>query len=133
MLLAIEQLALDLRHTIKRLKRSPLFSAAAILLMVIGIGASTLIFTVADALLFRPLPVKHPENLVELFVRYPNIRPQSLFSYAFYEEVRRHSTAVSDVIGQLDINAPLEANATSERAYVEMVTDDFLSALGLQT
>jgi len=101
--------------------------------MTIGIGASTLIFTVADALLLRPLPVSHPETLVELFERYPNIRLQSYFDYPVYDAINQHSSTISAVIGQLDITVPLERDANSERAYVEMVTDNFLSALGVRT
>lgn len=89
----MERFVQDLRYSFRRFRRSPGFVVVAVLLMTIGIGASALIFTVADALLFRPLPVRDPQNLVELFERYPNIRPQSHLPYALYEEIRRQSSA----------------------------------------
>src|SRR5437868_6667011 len=56
----------DMRFGLRLLARSPVFAATAVLLVAIGISANTLIFSVVDAVLLRPLPVAHPENLVRL-------------------------------------------------------------------
>ncbi len=57
----------DVRYGLRQLRRSPGFFALATLLIGIGIAATTQIFTLVDTLLLRPLPVRNPENLVQLF------------------------------------------------------------------
>jgi hypothetical protein len=56
----------DVRHAFRLLGRSPVFAIVAVLTLAIGIGANTAIFSVADALLFRPLPFRDPARLVML-------------------------------------------------------------------
>jgi hypothetical protein len=60
----IETLWQDPRYAYRILRRSPIFSAAAVLSLALGIGANTAIFSVMDALMLRTLPVRNPEELV---------------------------------------------------------------------
>ena len=62
----------DLSFGIRLLAKSPVFTATAALLLAVGISANTLIFSVVNALLLRPLPVSHPENLVRIVEVHPN-------------------------------------------------------------
>src|SRR4051812_37615322 len=62
----IETLAADLHYAARMLRKSPAFTAAAVLSLALGIGANTAIFTFINALLLRPLPVRDPAALVEL-------------------------------------------------------------------
>jgi predicted permease len=57
----------DLRHALRALWRSPAFTAVAVLSLALGIGANTVIFSVVDAALFRPLPYAHADRLVHVF------------------------------------------------------------------
>jgi len=61
----IETLWQDLRHALRSLRRTPGFSAAAIVTLALGIGANTIIFGVVDAV-FRPLPYRNPDQLVDI-------------------------------------------------------------------
>jgi len=63
---AVETLANDTRQAIRSLRRSPFFTIVALLTLTIGIGASTAVFTVVDAVLLKPLPYPHPDELVAL-------------------------------------------------------------------
>ena len=61
-----EAAARDLRHAVRSLRRSPSFTLCAVLTLALGIGANTAMFTLADAVLFRPLPVPAPQRLLRI-------------------------------------------------------------------
>ena len=76
----METLLADLRQALRGLRRSPGFAAAAIGIMALGLAATTAVFSVADTVLFRPLPYEHPQQLVainevipQLSQRYPSL------------------------------------------------------------
>ncbi|MBV8867289.1 MAG: permease, partial [Acidobacteriaceae bacterium] len=62
----IEDLTRDTRHAVRHLRKSPGFTAAAVLSLAIGIGANTAIFTIINAVLLKSLPVRDPGSLVVL-------------------------------------------------------------------
>src|SRR5689334_9959454 len=63
----LESLVTDIRYALRWLRRSPGFTVVAIASLAIGIGFNTALFTIVDALLFKPLPVSHPESLVDVY------------------------------------------------------------------
>lgn len=58
----------DVRFALRTLRRSPVFTAAAALTIAVGIGASTALFSVANAVLLRPLPYHEPDRLVVMYM-----------------------------------------------------------------
>jgi putative ABC transport system permease protein len=56
----------DLKYAMRTLARSPGFTDAAVLVMALGIGANTALFTVVRAVLFKPLPFREPDRLIQL-------------------------------------------------------------------
>jgi predicted permease len=60
----IEDLAADLRHALRALRRQPGFALVAIATLALGIGVNTAMFSIVNGLLLRPLPVRAPEELV---------------------------------------------------------------------
>jgi putative ABC transport system permease protein len=63
----------DLRFAIRQVGKRPGFSAVVVLTMALGIGANAAIFSVLDAVLLRPLPYRHPEQLVKVWSRFTGI------------------------------------------------------------
>ena len=62
-----ETLLKDVRYALRWMRRSPGFSAVAILSLGLGVGVNTAMFSLVDSLLFRPLPVTSPDTLVDIF------------------------------------------------------------------
>ena len=79
----------DVRFALRSLAKNPWFTLAAVLSLAIGIGANTSIFSVANALLFRPLPYDSPDRLVILWNRSPGLGiTQDWFSTAQYFDIK---------------------------------------------
>jgi len=72
MIPAIESLRGDLTYAVRMLRRNPGFAATAVITLALGIGANTAIFSVCNAVLFKPLPYAEPERIVMLSERLPD-------------------------------------------------------------
>jgi len=71
----LDDLARDLRYGVRQLRRSPAFAAAALLCLALGIGSTTAVYSLVDAILLRPLPFKDSDRLVRLTERVPSKFP----------------------------------------------------------
>ncbi len=121
----------DFRYAIRQLRRAPGFFATAAVLIAIGIAATTQIFTLVDAVLLRPLPVRDPQNLVQLFVIHPKRPADPDFGYRFYEQLSRDSSTLFKIVGQIDTTRTLERGEHGDRIHAAEVTDNFFGDLGV--
>lgn len=93
----LEVLLQDVRYGVRLLRKSPLFTTTAVMSLAIGIGANTTIFSVASALLFRPLPgLADPARLVDIG-RTQGGRGFDTTSYPNYRELRSRITTLEGV------------------------------------
>ena len=70
----------DLRYAVRTLRRSPVFTAAAVLTMTLTIGANTAIFSVVNAVLVRPLPFASPDRLMQVAEKNDKLNIESFSS-----------------------------------------------------
>lgn len=121
----------DLRFAARMLAKSPGFTLVAVALLAIGVGANALIFSAFDAVLWRPLPVRHPEELVRMVQRIPRIGTASTFHYSFYQALREHSTTLSAVFGEAPIDVAMSQPTPAEQVRIHMATPEFFEVLGV--
>src|SRR5690242_21664547 len=121
----------DVRFGLRLLRHSPVFAIAVVLLLGIGIGVNTLIFSMADALLLRPLPVRQADRLVRLVEVHPTGFVTWEVPYVVYEQLARESSSFSDVLCQGDLDVAFEQGASTERIRINAVSPNFFSALGI--
>ncbi|MGB6788877.1 MAG: ABC transporter permease, partial [Candidatus Acidiferrales bacterium] len=129
-MLFIETLLQDIRFALRMLRKSPGFTAVAILTLALGIGANTAIFSLLDALILRDLPVPHPEQLVRFGAHTPGDDYASV-SLPMFQEIMRDQNVFSGAFA-LE-GGPLmnvEANGELTRATVDPVTGSYHSVLG---
>ncbi|MPY89908.1 MAG: FtsX-like permease family protein [Luteitalea sp.] len=95
----LDDLARDVRHGLRTLRRSPVFTAVALLTLALGIGANTAIFSIVHGVILRPLDYPQPEQLMYLTTRYPGSGIAEEFwvaapEYMEFREINRSFSAV---------------------------------------
>jgi putative ABC transport system permease protein len=123
----------DLRYAIRTLARTPGFAAAAVLSLALGIGANSAIFSVASALLLRPLPYRDAGRLVILWNRSPGLGiAEDWFSTAQYFDIRNGQQSFDEVAIVIGANANLTGDGEPERIGTIRVSSNLLPMLGVR-
>jgi hypothetical protein len=119
-----------MRYGIRMLRKSPGFTAIALITLAVGIGANTIMFSVVNVLLLRPPLVKKPDQLVVCAAR--NVRGTA-FPYSAYLDMRQGNPAFSKLMAcDPDLNIlTLVRGETTRRAYGMFVSANYFSALGV--
>src|SRR3954447_26509564 len=112
----LDFLSADLRDALRGFVRHPGFVIAAIVSLALGIGANTAIFSVASALLLRPLPYADADRLVILWNRSPGIGiSEDWFSTAQYFDIRNSGSGFEQVAIVYGANENLTGDGEPER------------------
>jgi predicted permease len=137
--LLVETTMQDVRYAWRTLRRNPAFAAAAILSLTLGIGANTAIFTLIEAVMLRPLPVRSPDALVS--VGDPS-RPTALWeggpmtdvlSYPMYQRLRDHNRVFSGLLaaGRAGRVRLSDGRRDAEDARARFVSANYFEVLGV--
>jgi putative ABC transport system permease protein len=122
----------DVRYGFRLLQRSPLFTLTAALSLAIGIGANTTIFSVASAILLRPLPgLAEPARLIDIG-RTQNGEGFDTLTYPNYKDIRERVTTVADVYAYRVEPQPISLGdgQEAERIYGSPISGNYFKALG---
>jgi predicted permease len=124
----------DLRFAFRTLRRSPAFAAIAILTLALGIGATTAIFSVVHAVLIRPLPYDHPEQLA---IVWGELRARQVYDWTFapgdLKDLADQTPAFSGVTGLQAFNVPLTIeNAPPRQLRAIGATPNVFTVLGVR-
>jgi predicted permease len=128
----VETLLKDVRYALRGLARSPGFFAVAILSLALGVGVNTAMFSLVDALLFRPLPVTDPSTLVDVFSTGGDGDEYATSSYPDFSDLKAQNTVFSDMTGYSPMMAPLALGDRSRVALGQIVTGNHFVMLGVQ-
>ncbi len=137
-LMQVDILVQDLKHTVRKLRRDPGFTAAAVLILALGIGANIAVFSVVNTLMLRPLPFPRAQELV--WIAPPPAKcglSCATYSTDAYDEFRRGSRSYQDVTGYFAFSGPGNlklriGNGAPLPATSIDVIENFFNVLGVQ-
>jgi predicted permease len=118
----LEDFGRDIRYALRTLRRSPGFSATALLTLALGIGANTAIFSLVDAFLLRSLPVKEPQELVLV---------RSGFPYSTFEQFRDRNHCFSGIFAYDESHVTAVIDGRPEYLDGDFVSGTYFETLGV--
>lgn len=134
----MDALIRDFRHSARQLRRTPTFTAIAVLTLALGIGANSAIFSLFDQVMLRALPVREPNRLIIL--KFNNVDEGSLRSrmfggYYFSEPMFRalaDRTRTTELLARAPNQAAVSWNGDTEQVDSEMVSGNYFQLLGIR-
>jgi predicted permease len=122
----------DLRFGVRMLLKQKGFTLVAVLSLSLGIGATTTVFSVANAVLLRPLPVSDAASLVSVNKPDPNGSGIHVISYPDYLDYLSRNEVFSELLAWSEVALSLNLNDQAEQAYGMIVSGNYFSMLGVQ-
>lgn len=127
----LEQLQRDTVFSLRLLRKSPVFTTVAILTLALGIGANMAIFSMINALLLRPLPVPHSDELAVLRINYGE-KPQYSLASPFFRSLEARHDVFTQVFAFSRYAFNVRMHGGMEAMPGEMVSGDYFSGLEVQ-
>ena len=121
----------DLKFAFRTLAKTPGFTAAAVAVLALGIGANTAVFSLVYALIFAPPSYTHPAEVVQVFSQ-DKKNPKSFrgFSYPTYQDVREKNAVFTDVTAYNLALIGIGEKDNTRRAFAALVSSNYFSVLG---
>src|SRR3954463_14191696 len=122
----------DFRFAFRQLIKAPGFTVAAVLVLALGIGANTAVFSLLYKLFFAPPAYAQPHEMVQLFSQDAK-DPKKFrgFSYPTYLDIRSQNTVFSDVMSFNLALVGIGQKCDTRRAFSAIVTSNYFSVLGV--
>src|SRR4051812_4509504 len=123
----------DVRYALRTLRKAPGFALTAVITMALGIGATTAIFSVSDAMLWKPVPIPRLDTLAMVLQRFPE-DPHDFggVSGADLVDIRRQATSLQDIAAWDDGLANIVgATGEPERVTQFLVSSNFFDVIGV--
>ena len=128
----LDALGRDLVYAWRTLRQRPAFLAACVLTIALGVGSSTALFAVLDAVVLKPLPLPEPDRLVRIHDTNPAAGVMRAGGASGnLADWRRRTRALRGLAGHYTMGRTLTLGADSEVVLTAQVTEDFFSVLGV--
>jgi predicted permease len=127
----LETLAQDIRFAWRQLRRSPGFTATAVLTLALGIGGNTAVFSIVNGVLLNPLPFPHPEQLVGLHESKPNFENGSI-SYPNFLDWRKNNHSFSWMAVARGYSFTVTGRGDAEQVNADFISSGYFSLLGVR-
>src|SRR5689334_20749184 len=124
----------DVKYSLRRLQKSPVFTAIVVLTLALGIGANTAIFSVVNTVLLRPLPYRDPSRLVTINHFYQSADLNNLeapVSAIGFRDYRDKTSSFESMAVQTGWSANLTGTGDPERVPASKVSGDFFRVWGV--
>ena len=122
----------DVRYAVRTIVKTPVFTALAVLILALGIGVNTTIFSLVNGMLLRPLLMENPQEIVGLYSK-NTTRPDSYraFSYPDYVDIRDNNEAFASLAAHDMTFVGINEGETARRTFVEVVSSNYFSTFGV--
>lgn len=131
----METLWQDAQFALRMMRKNLGFTTAAVLCLMLGIGATTGIFTVVNAVLLQPLPYKHPEQLIRIYTEFPTFPNGGLHRFwasgPEFLDLRRDTHSWASLDAWITGGANLAGNVEPVRVTAALVSGELLESLGV--
>ena len=123
----------QLKQVFRRLGRAPLFTAVILITVAVGVGANTVIFSVVEGVLLKPLPYQQPDRLIGVWYKAPaiNIPKINMAGYLYFTD-REQSKTLEDIGLYAFLSFHITGGAQPEQIQGLQVTDGTLPILGVR-
>src|SRR5258708_25991323 len=132
----LDTLAADIRYGIRTLLKTPELTGAILMVTALGIGVNTGIFSLLNALVLRPLPVRDSGRVITVYQEYRNIKTrnvhgsQALFSWSEYQQYRDNNQVLSDVASYAPVFERLDTAQGGRPIQGQLVSCNYFLVLG---
>jgi predicted permease len=127
----METLFHDLRFGFRRLIKTPGFAVIAILSLALGIGANTAVFSLVNMILFRPLPVASPQEVISVSAVGKD-GAMAAFSYPNYLDFRDRNQVLSGLLVSRFVGVSLSRSGNNEKLWGNLVSGNYFDMLGVK-
>src|SRR6266404_3238245 len=128
----MESLIKDIQYGFRNLVKRPSYTAIALITLALGIGANTAIFSLVSTVLLRPLPVPHPERLVEVYGTFHQGADYTIQSYPNYKDYRDRNNVFSGLMAYRFAPMSISHENRNERVWGYLVSGNYFDTLGVQ-